>query len=58
MATRAHLRLVENTELDVLWRNFVAAKKQAEKSERIEDGIVAGKAFGKFLHAVAEEDRR
>ena len=38
-------------DLDRLWREFVAARAVAERSHSILDGILAGKAWGRWLRA-------
>lgn len=36
-------------EQEALWQAYVAAKHKAEQSEKLEDGIAAGKAYGRFV---------
>lgn len=57
MNKRPDLRLVVGKPpLDVLWQRFVDAKKRAETTLDINDGIAAGKAYGAFLRAVASQE--
>lgn len=37
------------TTIDILWQKYCDAAAQAEKTKKIEDGILAGKAWSRWL---------
>lgn len=46
-------RAARNETIEATWQRFVDAKMRAERSLRIEDAIVAGKAYRDFLELFA-----
>lgn len=36
---------------DQLWRDYVSASTKAQRSKKLEDGLMAGRAWSRFLKA-------
>jgi hypothetical protein len=47
----------QGIDVSVLWSAYTEARAKAEASGRIEDGIAAGKAWGRFLREFEDTDR-
>ena len=50
-------RFPTDNELQCAWDDYVQARAEAEQSQTISDGILAGKMWRRFIYLFADPDR-